>query len=86
MFYAFVHKYGPEMRDTKGKRIGDVVVFHSKRTRDDFVSYNHDYEAISSKVARWYLIDALLAQRPYLRDDAPHMSMSELVRELKEWA
>lgn len=83
MFYAFVHKYGPEIRDTQGKLIGHVAVFAAKWTRDDFVSEYGNAEAISGKVARGYLIDELLAERPRLRDDAPFLSMAELVNEVR---
>ena len=82
MFYAFVHKYGPEMRGNNGERIGYVQVFHTKRRRDDFVKLSHDYERISSKTARSYLIDELLAKRPRLRDDVAHMGMTELALEI----
>lgn len=82
MFYAFVHKYGHNMRDTQGKRIGHVEVFPTRRTRDDFVSEFGNAETISGKVARGYLIDELLAERPHMRDDAPYMTMAEIVIEV----
>lgn len=83
MFYAFVHKYGPNMRDTEGKRIGYVNVFVSSHMCDKFLSANGNAELIGSKTARWHLIDELLAERPYLRDDAPYLSMPELVNEVR---
>lgn len=82
MFYAFVHKYNPIIRDTQGNRIGHVAIFATKRTRDDFVSEFNKAEAISSKVARRCLIDELLAECPRMRDDAPFLSMPELVYEV----
>lgn len=82
MFYAFVHKYGHNMRDTQGKQIGHVAVFPTRNTRDDFVSEVSNAEAINSKTARVYLIDELLAERPHMRDDVPYLSMAELVHEI----
>jgi len=82
MHYAFVHKYGPNMRDTEGKRIGYVKAFVSSHMCDKFLSANGNAERIGSKTARWHLIDELLAERPNLREDAPFLSMAELVNEV----
>lgn len=79
MFYAFVHKYEPYMRDTHGKRIGHVEVFSTKRTRDAFVDLNRECERISSDTARWHLVDELLAECPRLRDDVAYMTTQEIV-------
>lgn len=79
MFYAFVHKYEPHMRDTRGRRIGHVEVFSTKRTRDAFVDLNRKCERISSDTARWHLVDELLAEYPRLRDEAAYMTTPEIV-------
>lgn len=83
MYYAFVHKYGPEMRDTQGRRIGHVEAFVSSHMCDKFLSATNNAERIGSKTARWHLIDELLAERPHLRDDAPFLSMAELINEVR---
>lgn len=83
MFYAFVHKYGPNMRDAEGRRIGYVKMFVSSHMRDKFLSANDNAERIGSKIARSYLTDELLAERPYLRTDAPYLTMPELVNEVR---
>lgn len=83
MFYAFVHKHGPEMRGTDGKRFGHVEWFDSKHMRDVFVNANHDNEAISSKVARWHLVNELLADRPELSEEAKYMTAHMLVENVR---
>lgn len=82
MFYAFVHKYGVHTRDTQRKRIGHVAVFPTRRTRDDFVSEFGNAEAINSKTARVCLVDELLAERPYMYDETPYLSMAEIAHEV----
>ena len=60
--YAFCHKYGMNMRDERGRRIGYVVVFPSASARDMYVYNTEDCaEIITSKVARWHMIDSILA-------------------------
>lgn len=60
--YAFCHKYGINMRDERGRRIGYVVVFPSANARDMYVYNTEDCaEIITSKVARWHMIDNILA-------------------------
>lgn len=59
--YAFCHKYGVNMRDERGRRIGYVVVFPSANARDMYVYNTEDCaEKITSKVARWHMIDNIL--------------------------
>lgn len=79
MFYAFVHRYGPEMRDSEGERIGHVEWFDSKHMRDVFVDSDHNNEAISSKVARWHLVNELICEYPGLYDDAKYMTAHEII-------
>lgn len=79
MFYAFVHRYGPEMRDTEGERIGHVEWFDSKHMRDVFVDSNRNNETISSKVARFHLVNELFCEQPWLSDRAKYMTAHELI-------
>jgi len=79
MFYAFVHRYGPEMRDTEGERIGHVEWFDSKHMRDVFVDSNRNHEAISSKVARWHLVNELVCECPGLREEVKYMTAHDLI-------
>lgn len=83
MFYAFVHKYGPEMRGTDGKRFGHVEWFESKHMRDVFVDSDRDNEKISSKVARWHLVNELLADRPELCEEAKYMTAHMLIENVR---
>lgn len=83
MNYVFVHNYRPEMRDSQGRRIGHVEAFVSSRMCDKFLSATNNAERIGSKTARWHLIDELLAERPNLREDAPYLSMAELINEVR---
>lgn len=83
MFYAFVHRYGPEMRDTEGERIGYVEWFDSKHMRDVFVDTDRNNEAISSKVARWYLVNELVCEYPGLYDDVKYMTAHMLIEKVR---
>ena len=79
MFYAFVHRYGPEMRYTEGERMGHVEWFDSKHMRDVFVSADHNRESISSKVARWHLVNELVSEYPGLSEEVKYMTAHELI-------
>ena len=61
------------MRDEHGRRIGYVVVFQSANARDMYVYNTEDCaEIITSKVARWHMIDYILAydyDRGYTRSE-----------------
>ena len=71
--YAFCHRYGINMRDERGRRIGYVAVFPSAKARDMYVYNTEDCaEKITSKVARWHMIDYILAydyDRGYTRSE-----------------
>lgn len=82
--YAFYHKYGINMRDEHGRRIGHVVVFPSVKARDMYVYNTEDCaEVIASKVARWHMIDYILAydyDRGYTRSELDAEDTETIVR------
>lgn len=82
--YAFCHKYGMNMRDEHGRRIGHVVVFSSVKARDMYVYNTKDCaEVIASKVARWHMIDYILAydyDRGYTRSELDAEDTETIVR------
>lgn len=82
--YAFCHKYGINMRDEHGRRIGYVVVFPSANARDEYVYNTEDCaEKITSKVARWHMIDNILAygyEQWYTRGELDAEDMGTIVK------
>ena len=82
--YAFCHKYGINMRDEHERRIGHVVVFPSVKARDMYVYNTEDCaEVIASKVARWHMIDYILAydyDRGYTRSELDAEDTETIVR------
>ena len=82
--YAFHHTYGINMRDEHGRRIGHVVVFPSVKARDMYVYNTEDCaEVIASKVARWHMIDYILAydyDRGYTRSELDAEDTETIVR------
>jgi hypothetical protein len=63
-FYAFDNVYGFDTRDNDNKRIGSVVVFHSRAARDEWVDAEEIYsgpycrEILTAKEARREMIRA----------------------------
>lgn len=82
--YAFCHKYGMNMRDERGRRIGYVVVFQSANARDMYIYNTEDCaEKITSKVARWHMIDYILAygyEQWYTRGELDAEDMGTIVK------
>lgn len=82
--YAFCHNYGVNMRDEHGRRIGCVAVFLNAKARDMYVYNTEDCaEKITSKVARWHMIDYILAydyDRRYTRSELDAEDTETIVR------
>lgn len=80
MFYAFVSRYGNNMRSAEdNKRIGHVVVFVDKRDRDFFIAEDSQMrEAVTSREARYYLTQFLAAEG-YDPSELYYLTMAEVV-------
>lgn len=80
MFYAFVSRYGNNMRSAEdNKRIGRVAVFDAKNDRDFFIAEDAQMrEAITSREARYYVTQALAAEG-YDKAELAYNTMAELV-------
>ena len=88
MFYAFDNRHGINTRSADDyDRIGEVVVFNSKKDRDAYVGDNENAERISSKEARHYLLKEVIGYMGPMteaeREDINNAPIAELVRRVE---